>query len=201
MWCTGVNIHNEIQDGRKGRIDKKGFRFMVGARQCPGLKGRSRAVRLPWTIYAFIHQSSEHEAASWHNGCCSHTLSLISPRTLKVKNISVMIMHCLFILSKAIFVSTKWARAKPSLLGCIKTHPHMHKTTPTAAQMSGDHRPKLLYVNTAFRVLSHMQSLTHLKWTLVCFLFLCESFWHIRTQQSYITMDQNNVSEVVLVWF
>lgn len=31
---------NEIQDGSKGRIDKKGLRLMVGARQCPGLKGR-----------------------------------------------------------------------------------------------------------------------------------------------------------------
>lgn len=126
-WCTGVNIHNEIRDGSKGRIDKKGLRLMVGARQCPGLKGRRRAVRPPWTIYAFIHQSREHEAASWHNGCCSHTLSLISPRILKVKNISVMITYRLFILSKAIFVSTERARVKPSLLGYMHTSEHQRQ--------------------------------------------------------------------------
>lgn len=123
MWHTGVNSHNEIQDGSKRHIDKKGSRLMVGACQCPGPKGRWRAVHPPWTIYAFIHQSREHEAASWHNGCCSHTLSLISPRTLKVKNITVMIMHCLFIRSN---ICVNRVQAKPSLLGWIKTPPHMH---------------------------------------------------------------------------
>lgn len=128
IWCTGVNICNEMQFRSKGRIDKKGLWLIVGARHRPWLKGRWRAVRPPWTIYAFIHQSREHEAASWHDGCRSRTLSLISPRTLKVKNITVMIMRCLFIPSKAIFVSTevntlikKYIKKTPWLPGCINT--------------------------------------------------------------------------------
>lgn len=73
----------------------------------------------------FISPASTRQPAG--TTAAAATLSLISPRTLKVKNISVMIMHCLFILSKATSVSTEWARAKPSLLGRIKTLPHMYK--------------------------------------------------------------------------